>query len=73
MPPTIRLAIRAGFTDHPEGWKTHAAPTPCLGGLAVLLAVVAGVLVAGTVRGCGRFSWPPVPSSSLAWSTIAST
>jgi UDP-GlcNAc:undecaprenyl-phosphate/decaprenyl-phosphate GlcNAc-1-phosphate transferase len=48
-PVTIRVALRIGFVDAPQGWKTHVRPTPCLGGLAILLATVAGVLAAGTV------------------------
>jgi UDP-GlcNAc:undecaprenyl-phosphate/decaprenyl-phosphate GlcNAc-1-phosphate transferase len=51
MPATIRLAVRTGFTDEPKGWKTHCTPTPCLGGLAILVAVVVAVLVAGAAPG----------------------
>jgi UDP-GlcNAc:undecaprenyl-phosphate/decaprenyl-phosphate GlcNAc-1-phosphate transferase len=51
MPSIIRLAVRTGFTDAPHGWKTHRRPTPCLGGLAILVAVVVGLLVAGPVPG----------------------
>ncbi len=31
-----RLALRLRFTDDPEGRKAHAAPTPLLGGLAIV-------------------------------------
>ena len=41
-PVAIALAHRTSFYDHPRDYKQHAAPTPYLGGAAVLL----GVLVA---------------------------
>ena len=41
-PAAIALARRTSFYDHPRDYKQHAAPTPYLGGVAVL----AGVLVA---------------------------
>jgi UDP-GlcNAc:undecaprenyl-phosphate GlcNAc-1-phosphate transferase len=49
VPLTIALARRTGFTDRPVAWKTHARATPCLGGLAILLAVVAGLAAAGVL------------------------
>lgn len=39
------LAGRFGLVDHPAGRKTHAKPTPVIGGLAMLLAVLALLLV----------------------------
>ena len=48
-PVMIRVARRAGIIDHPGGYKRHARPTPYLGGLAILVAVlVASVASAGT-------------------------
>jgi UDP-GlcNAc:undecaprenyl-phosphate/decaprenyl-phosphate GlcNAc-1-phosphate transferase len=44
-PVAIRLARRTAFYDHPEGYKAHLAPTPYLGGAAVLTAFAAGALV----------------------------
>jgi UDP-GlcNAc:undecaprenyl-phosphate GlcNAc-1-phosphate transferase len=41
-PVAIALARRTSFYDHPRDYKQHAAPTPYLGGVAVLF----GVLVA---------------------------
>src|SRR5579862_2234208 len=35
-PWAIRLARRTNFYDQPKGYKQHAAPTPYLGGLAVI-------------------------------------
>jgi UDP-GlcNAc:undecaprenyl-phosphate/decaprenyl-phosphate GlcNAc-1-phosphate transferase len=50
-PLMIRLAHGAGILDYPGGYKRHFAPTPCLGGLAILLAVlVATVVTAGTAE-----------------------
>jgi UDP-GlcNAc:undecaprenyl-phosphate GlcNAc-1-phosphate transferase len=53
-PPAIRVARRTGFLDHPVGYKSHRAPTPYLGGIAVF----AGFSVAGLVFGgaAGRFA-----------------
>src|SRR6476619_8596059 len=43
--PTMRLAGRVGAIDQPRPRSIHAAPTPKLGGLAIL----AGALIAGLV------------------------
>jgi UDP-GlcNAc:undecaprenyl-phosphate/decaprenyl-phosphate GlcNAc-1-phosphate transferase len=45
VPLTDRLARRVGAIDRPDERSLHEAPTPSLGGLAIL----AGVLVAGLV------------------------
>lgn len=42
--PLRRLALRVGLVDRPGGRKAHRAPTPCLGGPAIILGTaVAGV------------------------------
>lgn len=47
IPHVMRLAQRTGLVDHPGGRKTHAAPTPLLGGLAIALSVLlSGALLA---------------------------
>jgi UDP-GlcNAc:undecaprenyl-phosphate GlcNAc-1-phosphate transferase len=47
-PLAIRIAERTGFFDHPRDYRQHAAPTPFLGGAAVMAAfLLAGLLVAG--------------------------
>jgi UDP-GlcNAc:undecaprenyl-phosphate GlcNAc-1-phosphate transferase len=47
-PLAIRIAERADFFDPPREYRKHAAPTPFLGGAAVLAAfLLAGLLVAG--------------------------
>ena len=43
-PVAIRLATHFDFYDAPIGYKGHAAPTPYLGGLAVITAFVVAVL-----------------------------
>ena len=45
-PPTRRFARAIGYVDHPETRKSHAEPTPLLGGLAVGLALIAGPMLA---------------------------
>src|ERR1700758_5283373 len=47
-PRAIALANRLEFHDKPQGYKGHAAPTPYLGGAAVMAGfVVALTIVAG--------------------------
>jgi UDP-GlcNAc:undecaprenyl-phosphate GlcNAc-1-phosphate transferase len=46
-PLARRLALRTAFLDHPVSYKGHAAPTPYLGGIAV----VAGALIAAALFG----------------------
>src|SRR3954471_6316746 len=43
-PVAIAVAGRTGFYDRPVGYKGHAAPTPYLGGAAVVLGFVAATL-----------------------------
>ena len=47
MPIAIAIAHRTDFYDRPRGYRKHAAPTPFLGGAAVLLAIIVAALVAG--------------------------
>ncbi len=42
-PLAARLAVRLGLVDQPGPLKVHARPVPYLGGVAVLLAVIAPV------------------------------
>ena len=50
LTPVCRLAaIRLGVMDRPGGKKIHVQPTPLLGGPAIALALVAGVLASGPV------------------------
>lgn len=51
LTPLVRLlALKIGAIDRPGARKIHRAPTPRLGGLAVVLAVVSTVLVAVAVE-----------------------
>jgi len=43
-PVAIRLAAHFDFYDAPVGYKGHAAPTPYLGGLAVITGFIVAVL-----------------------------
>lgn len=47
VPVAIRVARATGFMDHPAGYKGHNAPTPYLGGSAILLGILTAALVFG--------------------------
>jgi UDP-GlcNAc:undecaprenyl-phosphate GlcNAc-1-phosphate transferase len=47
-PLAICLASRTGFYDHPVGYKGHDAPTPYLGGLAVIAGMLLAALLFGS-------------------------
>ena len=47
VPLAIWLAFPTGFLDYPVGYKQHLRPTPCLGGLAVMLAFLPGSVLLG--------------------------
>jgi UDP-GlcNAc:undecaprenyl-phosphate GlcNAc-1-phosphate transferase len=55
VPAAIAIARRTGFLDSPAGYKSHARPTPYLGGLAVISAALLSFLILG--QGGGRY-WP---------------
>lgn len=42
-----RVAPMLGLIDHPSGRKTHSAPTPVVGGIAIVLVLFAFALVTG--------------------------
>ncbi len=48
-PVAIAVAQRTGFLDHPRGYRKHTAPTPFLGGAAVLLGFLIAVALVGTL------------------------
>jgi len=54
-PIAISIARRTGFFDSPIGYKAHSRPTPYLGGVAVLAALIPTVLILG--GGASRY-WP---------------
>jgi UDP-GlcNAc:undecaprenyl-phosphate/decaprenyl-phosphate GlcNAc-1-phosphate transferase len=53
-PLALRLAVRTAFYDHPIGYKGHPAPTPYLGGAAVLGGFFLSALVFD--HGSSRFA-----------------
>lgn len=61
VPGAIALARRTGFYDHPVGYKAHGAPTPYLGGAAVL----AGLLFAAFLCGRGDALFGPIATIAL--------
>ena len=50
-PTAIALARRIDFYDRPGGYHKHAAPTPLLGGAAVLVAFLVAAAVLGDLSG----------------------
>ena len=48
-PLMLRLALRFEALDHPDDRKSHAAPVPYLGGVAIVLAFSVGVAVSAAV------------------------
>ena len=50
-PLAIRLALATGYIDRPAGYKGHRAPTPYLGGVAVMAGVVAAGVAFGDAAG----------------------
>ena len=49
-PTARRLALRTGLVDRPAAHRTHRRITPCLGGIAIAVAVIAGRLARPTTR-----------------------
>jgi UDP-N-acetylmuramyl pentapeptide phosphotransferase/UDP-N-acetylglucosamine-1-phosphate transferase len=63
-PVAIVAATRSGFFDRPLGYKAHRAPTPYLGGAAVLGGLLLGlvpiggdVATVGPIVGCALVLW----------------
>jgi UDP-GlcNAc:undecaprenyl-phosphate GlcNAc-1-phosphate transferase len=50
-PLALRYALRRQVLDHPGGHKGHTSPVPYLGGVAIVLAFSAAIVVASLVRG----------------------
>ena len=46
VPLARSLAVRTRFYDRPAGYKVHGAPTPYLGGVAVVAATLVGASIA---------------------------
>jgi UDP-GlcNAc:undecaprenyl-phosphate/decaprenyl-phosphate GlcNAc-1-phosphate transferase len=63
-PVAILVANRSGFVDRPVGWKTHAGPTPYLGGAAVVTAFALATLLTGEQ---GSHLAPLVAGAGAMW------
>ena len=50
VPMALRLALHLDVLDHPGGYKQQDTPIPHLGGMAIVVAFAAAVLVASLVR-----------------------
>ncbi len=68
VPITRRWALRIGFLDVPAGFKTHKAPTPLGGGLAVFTGSV--FLITG-LMGLFGFDIPQGAIGIIAGTTLA--
>jgi UDP-GlcNAc:undecaprenyl-phosphate GlcNAc-1-phosphate transferase len=68
-PLAIRLARRLDFFDRPREYRQHGAPTPFLGGAAVLLAF----LVAATATGDLSWRWLVVMGLAIGMWVIGTT
>lgn len=50
-PLAIAVACRTDFYDRPRGYRKHKAPTPFLGGAAVLVGFLVGAVAVGVATG----------------------
>ena len=65
-PLAQKLAVRTGFYDHPRGYRSHAAPTACLGGAAVM----SGFLLAAVLFGHGFTRFAPILLCAIGLSVL---
>ena len=65
-PLVRRLALRAGAVDHPGRRRVHDTPTPRLGGVAILVAML-GALGIGTIVGLPVFDTLAAHGWRLGW------
>jgi len=63
-PLAIRLAHLTGFIDRPAGYKGHHAPTPYLGGSAIMVGILVAALSFG---GAGGGRWVLVAGAIVLW------
>lgn len=63
-----RLARATGYLDHPDPRKTHARPTPLLGGVAVAFSVVLAYLAAHLFF---RVKSPAIPFGVVAGAALS--
>jgi UDP-GlcNAc:undecaprenyl-phosphate GlcNAc-1-phosphate transferase len=67
-PLVRRLALRFGAVDHPSDRKVHPRATPTLGGVAIFVGALAGIVAA---RGIGAFQSLFETSSELVATMVA--
>ena len=65
VPAITRVCARWGLYDSPGPLKIHSRPIPRLGGVAILLALAAGILGAG--HSPGMHAWPFWFALTLIW------
>jgi UDP-GlcNAc:undecaprenyl-phosphate GlcNAc-1-phosphate transferase len=63
-PAAIAVAIRLKFYDQPAGYKGHKAPTPYLGGTAIIVGILLAVLL---VRGPATTHWVIILGAVAIW------
>lgn len=63
-PVAIRIARRTGFIDRPAGYKGHEAPTPYLGGSAIMVGVLVAAVALG---GAGNGRWVLILGAVALW------
>jgi len=54
-PVLMKTAFTTGYLDHPKSNKVHAHPTPLLGGLAIYLAFIVGLIMTSGFNQLHRF------------------
>lgn len=63
--PSVGLACRRfGILDHPGPLKIHSRPVPRLGGIAIAIAIGAGILTARVIL---FKQWPVLAAFALLW------
>jgi UDP-GlcNAc:undecaprenyl-phosphate GlcNAc-1-phosphate transferase len=63
-PLAIRVALATGFIDRPAGYKGHDAPTPYLGGSAIMVGVLVTAVALG---GAGHGRWVLLAGAAVLW------
>jgi UDP-N-acetylmuramyl pentapeptide phosphotransferase/UDP-N-acetylglucosamine-1-phosphate transferase len=62
VPLLVRFAVGRNLLDVPNLRSSHEVPTPRLGGVAIFLGMLAGVLILGPVG-----LWPLLAAAALVW------
>src|SRR5687767_4060367 len=62
VPLLVRFAVGRNLLDVPNLRSSHEVPTPRLGGVAIFLGMLAGVIILGPVG-----LWPLLAAAALVW------